>query len=153
MSKISLRHIDVIMSFRAATAERTENLYTILRHLDRTYTDYRLWLMEADKAPTFEWNQLQDPKVRHVFLHHTGQFPKSLLYNTGVRLASSPVICFHDADSISDPPTLKYCVDQLFDADGSDVLCPFHSMINVSGATKQAFVQEPDFARFSGVTW
>ena len=43
-NKISLRNIDLIVSYREATLERRENLYTVLAHLGHTYTDYRLWL-------------------------------------------------------------------------------------------------------------
>lgn len=152
MSKLSLRGIDIVVSFREATAERRDNLYTVLRHLDYTYRDYRVWLMEADARPRFDWARLSDPKIRHVFLREAGQFPKSLLYNTGARLCTSEVICFHDADCISRPQFLTHCVDRLLDGDGSDepgegvgAMCPFQSMINVGGATRQAFQRTPDW--------
>jgi hypothetical protein len=150
----SLHGIDIIVSYREATSERSDNLYAVLRHLDRTYTDYQLWLMEADEAPHFDWRRVNDPNVRHVFLPHRGDFPKSLLYNTGVRLSSSPVVCFHDADCIARPGYLAYCVDRMLTPEGTDApgdggvhaMCPFQSMFNVAGATKQAFLETPDFA-------
>lgn len=145
MSKTSLRNIDIIMSFRAASEERTDNLYSVLRHLDHNHCDYRLWLMEADTSPKFEWQRVQDTKIRHVFLHHGGPFPKSLLYNTGVRLAASPVFCFHDADSIANPWHLRYSIDELLDQQISDVICPYLSIINVSGTSKQAFAAHADY--------
>lgn len=152
MSKLSLQGADVIVSYREATAERSENLYTVLRHLDRTYNDYQVWLMEADTAPRFDWARLSDPKIRHVFLPHDGPFPKSSLYNAGVRMARSPVVCFHDADCIARPEYLAYCVQRMLSDEGSDVpgtgvgaMCPFQSMINIAGATKQVFVETPDF--------
>jgi len=149
-SLISLRGIDVIVSYRQATEERRENLYTVLRHLGQTYADYRLWLMEADARPQFDWARLSDPKIRHVFVHHAGAFPKSLLYNLGVRLSGSPVICFHDADSIARPETLRFCVDALLDGSNSDALCPYWPVINVTGSLKQGFVENPDYgAHFS----
>ena len=70
--KISLRDVDIIVSYREATEERRENLYAVLAHLAYTYTDYRLWLMEAAAAPRFDWQRLSDPKIRHVFIHHDG---------------------------------------------------------------------------------
>jgi glycosyltransferase involved in cell wall biosynthesis len=149
--KISLRDIDIIVSYREATEERRENLYAVLAHLAFTYTDYRLWLMEAATAPRFDWQRLRDPKIRHVFIHHDGPFPKSMLYNTGVRLARSPVICFHDADSIAQPSTLRGCVDVLLDRDSSEVLCPYWSVINVTGELKRDFMQLPDYARFASI--
>lgn len=149
--KISLRNVDVIVSYREATDERRENLYAVLAHLGCTYTDYRLWVMEAASAPRFDWQRLADPKIRHVFIHHEGPFPKSMLYNTGVRLARSPVICFHDADSIAQPHTLRGCIDVLMDGGGSDVLCPYWNVINVSGELKAGFMQTPDYARFAAI--
>jgi hypothetical protein len=151
--KLSLRGTDVIVPYREATPERRENLYTVLRHLAYTYCDYQLWLVEADAAPRFDWARLSDPAIRHVFVPATGPFPKSFLYNTAVRLCRSPVVCFHDADCVSRPSHLHYCVERLLDIDGSDVpgegtgvICPFQSMINVAGETKQSFIQSPDFA-------
>jgi glycosyltransferase involved in cell wall biosynthesis len=149
--KISLREIDIIVSYREATEERSENLYAVLAHLDRTYTDYRLWLMEAAASPRFDWQRLQDSKIRHVFVPHEGPFPKSMLYNVGVRLARSPVICFHDADSISRPHILRTCVDSLLDRDDSDVLCPYWNVINVAGALKHSFMETPDYALFASI--
>lgn len=149
--KISLRDIDIIVSYREANEERRENLYAVLAHLGRTYTDYRLWLMEAAPTPRFEWQRLNDPKIRHVFIHHDGPFPKSMLYNTGVRLARSPVICFHDADSIAQPSTLRGCVDALLDRGDSDVLCPYWNVINIAGELKRNFMQSPDYAWFASI--
>lgn len=149
--KISLRDVDIVVSYREATEERRENLYAVLAHLAHTYTDYRLWLMEAAPAPRFDWLRLGDPKIRHVFIHHDGPFPKSMLYNTGVRLARSPVICFHDADSIAQPSTLRGCVDALLDGDGSDVLCPYWNVINIAGELKRDFMQSTDYARLASI--
>jgi len=132
-NKISLRDIDLVVSYREANEERRENLYTVLAHLRHTYTDYRLWLLEAAAAPSFDWRRLGDPNIRHVFVPHDGPFPKSMLYNTGVRLARSPVVCFHDADSIAQPQSLRACVDALMEGQDSDALCPYWSAI-ASGA-------------------
>ena len=158
MSRLSLRNIDIVISFRAASAERSENLYTVLRHLDYTYSDYRVWLMEADTAPCFDWARLADRKIRHMYVPDSGPFPKALLYNMGARLCSSPVVCFHDADCISRPQHLAYCVERLLSGDGSDApgagigaMCPFQSMINVDGDTKRDFVRTPDFSVFDGL--
>ena len=153
MTKRSLRGIDIVVSYREATAERRENLYTVLRHLAFTYADYQLWLVEGDSSPRFDWGRLSDPAIRHVFVPSAGAFPKALLYNTGARLSRSPVVCFHDADCISRPENLQYCAERLLEGDGSDepgngvgAMCPFQSKINVSGETMRAFVQAPDFA-------
>ncbi|SEF31002.1 glycosyltransferase family 2 protein [Variovorax sp. NFACC27] len=149
--KISLRDVDIIVSYREATEERRENLYAVLAHLACTYTDYRLWLMEAAPVPRFDWQRLGDPRIRHVFIHHEGPFPKSMLYNAGVRLARSPVICFHDADSIAQPQALRICVDGLLDGDGSDAMCPYWNVINVTGELKQGFMDTPDFGRLAAI--
>ncbi|MBS79298.1 galactosyltransferase-related protein [Variovorax sp. Varisp41] len=150
-TKTSLRDIDIIVSYREANEERRENLYTVLAHLARTYTDYRLWLLEAAAMPSFDWNRLGDPNIRHVFVPHDGPFPKSMLYNTGVRLARSPVICFHDADSIAMPWAMRACVDALLEGPDSDALCPYWSVINIAGALKQDFMADPDHARLAAI--
>lgn len=154
----SLHGIEFVVSYREATSERSENLYGVLRHLAHTYCDYKLWLMEADESPRFEWKRLADPKIQHVFIPHSGAFPKSLLYNTGAKLCRSPVICFHDADCVSRPDYLVYCVQRMLSEEGSDVLggglhamCPFQSMINVAGELRLEFLRTPDFALFSGL--
>ncbi|KPU94812.1 hypothetical protein APR50_20575 [Variovorax paradoxus] len=150
-TKTSLRDIDIIVSYREANEERRENLYTVLAHLARTYTDYRLWLLEAAAVPSFDWSRLGDPNIRHVFVPHDGPFPKSMLYNTGVRLARSPVICFHDADSIAMPWAMRACVDALLEGPDSDALCPYWSVINIAGALKQDFMADPDHARLAAI--
>jgi predicted glycosyltransferase involved in capsule biosynthesis len=158
MGRLSLYNIDIVVSYRAATAQRTENLQTVLRHLDYTYRDYRVWLMEADTTPHFEWARLADPRIRHVFVPDGGAFPKALLYNLGARLCNSPVICFHDADCISRPQHLAYCAQRLLTGDGSDepgtgvgAMCPFQSMFNVNGDARRDFARTPDFAVLDGL--
>lgn len=157
-AKFSLHNLDIVVSYREASQERSDNLYGVLRHLDRTYSDYQLWLMEADESPRFDWRRVGDSKIRHVFLPHRGAFPKSLLYNTGARLSRGPLVCFHDADCIASPHYLAYCVERMLSPEGSDVLgtglgamCPFQSMINVAGDTRQAFMERPDFDLLRGI--
>ena len=53
--KLSLLNASIIMSYRGNTPEREENLYAVLRHFDLTYTDYTIFVMEADAAPKFDW--------------------------------------------------------------------------------------------------
>jgi hypothetical protein len=145
-SRISLRDIDIVVSYRETNEERRENLYTVLQHLARSYTDYRLWLVEADTRPRFDWSRVADPATRHVFIPYDGPFPKARLCNAGARLSQSPVVCFHDADSIAAPATLRASVDALLDGNASDALCPYWTVVNVAGALKQAFVERPEHA-------
>jgi hypothetical protein len=154
----SLRGIDIVVSYREATPERRDNLHAVLRHLDRTYVDYQLWLMEGDQSPHFQWSALRDSKIRHVFVPAAGAFPKSLLYNIGARLCHGPLVCFHDADCIARPEWLVYCVERMLGEEGSDVLgtglhamCPFQSIVNVSGAAKEGFLRAPDYAPLAQV--
>jgi len=145
---ISLRDLDIVMSYREGNEERRENLHAVLRHLTQTYADFRIWLMEADTEPRFDWRRINDPRVRHVFVHHAGPFPKSRLYNMGFRLSSSRVVCFHDADSIATPFHLRHAIDSLIDKGDCDVLCPYGSVINVQGEMKKAFVDSGRFDVF-----
>ena len=46
---------------------------------------------------------------------------------------------------------LRGCVDGLLDGDGSDVLCPYWNVINVTGELKRDFMQVPDYARFASI--
>lgn len=151
MQKRSLRNVDIVVPYREATVERRENLYAVLAHLSLTYTDYQLWLLEGAVTPHFDWTRLQDPNIRHVFVAHDGPFPKAMLCNMGVRLARSPVVCFHDADSITDPGTLRGCIDALLDGNESDALCPYLAVINVSGELKQSFMEMPVYARLASI--
>jgi hypothetical protein len=146
---ISLRGIDLIVTYRGSTQERRENLRGVLGHLSRTYADYQLWLMEADAAPTFNWAELNDHKIRHVFVHDTGPFPKARLVNLGARIASSAIICMHDADMIANPVFMRAAVDSLMDADNSDFLCPFTRVLNVSGHRRASFIESGNFEEFA----
>ncbi|MGL4767366.1 MAG: galactosyltransferase-related protein [Formosimonas sp.] len=149
--KISLRNADIIMAYRGATPARAENLHTIIRHFDMTYCDYRILLMEADAAPTFDWRTLADPKVQHTFIANDGPFPKALLYNTGAKLASSPVLIFNDVDCIAEPNMLALCVFELLTYQAHDVLAPFMPMIDIAGELKQKFVANPSYAHLQGI--
>ena len=152
LNKISLHDTDIIMTYRGATPEREENLYAVLSHFEYTYTDYRIFLMEADAVPKFDWSRLSNPRIHHYFHHDSGPFPKALLCNTGVKLASSDVICLHDNDSIAEPHTLSGIIKDVMMSDVAKVLCPFHSVINVSGVAKQNFMDNPDYAQFQGLS-
>ena len=150
---LSLRGLDIVVSYRESGPERRDNLYTVLRHLAATYADYTVWLMEGAPQPRFDWPLLADARVRHVFVPHDGPFPKALLYNLGAKLASGPLVCFHDADCIARPEYLLYCIERMLSAEGSDALgvglhamCPFQSMINIAGDLKRSFAERPDFA-------
>jgi hypothetical protein len=144
-----LRGLELIMTYRGSGEERRDNLQGVLRHLNRTYSDYTVWLMEADAAPTFHWSDLGDPKIRHVFVHDTGPFPKARLVNLGVLMAKSPIICMHDADMIANPYYLNAAVNALMDDDKSDVLCPFLRVLNVSGELRKSFIESGDYNTLS----
>lgn len=149
--KISLLNADIIMAYRGATPERVENLYTIIRHFDLTYCDYRILLMEADAAPTFEWAKLADPKVQHTFIANSGPFPKALLYNTGAKLSNAKILVFNDVDCIAEPKMLALCVFELITHQAHDVLAPFMPMIDIAGALKQKFVAHPSYEYLQGI--
>ncbi|WP_244158727.1 galactosyltransferase-related protein [Caballeronia fortuita] len=117
--------------------------------MGRTYSDYRIWLIEADAAPTFNWSELGDSRIRHIFVHDTGPFPKARLVNLGALVARSPIICMHDADMIANPHMMRGCVDSLMDGDSSDVLCPFSRVLNVSGDRRQSFIESGNFDEFA----
>ena len=150
--KFSLFNASIIISYRGNTPEREDNLYAVLRHFDLTYTDYTLFVMEADAAPKFDWKRLSDDKVRHVFFPNAGPFPKAMLYNTGAKLSQSDILVFNDVDCIAEPKAVSDCVRELIHFQAHDVLCPFWEMINVTGALKQQFLSEPRYEMFNGIT-
>jgi hypothetical protein len=145
IGKLSLRGLEIIVTHRGANIDRIVNLRAILRHLDRTYVDYALWLIEADRASTFHWNELADEKVRHVFVPDGGLFSRAKLCNIGVRLTRSPVVCFHDADMVAHPAALKFCLDDLLDKDGADAWGPFQRVVNVAGELRTRFAETGDY--------
>ena len=145
-ARIDLRGLEIIISFRGASAERLGNLRTVLRHLDRTYRDYTVWLVEADRAPVFAWTELADPKVRHIFLCDTQRFSRGATSNVGVRAARGPVLCLHDADVVANPQVFKLCVDDLLDEQRSDAWAPYQQVVNVDGALRQRLAESADFA-------
>ncbi|TDR31009.1 galactosyltransferase-related protein [Hydromonas duriensis] len=149
--KFSLLNADVIMSYRGNTPEREDNLYAVLRHFDLTYTDYTIWLMEADAAPKFDWRRLSDNKVRHVFFPNSGPFPKAMLYNMGAKLSQSQILIFNDVDCIAEPKNVRDSVSELIHFRQHDVLCPFWEMINVEGALKKRFLEDPRYELFNGI--
>ncbi|WP_321800761.1 glycosyltransferase family 2 protein [Caballeronia sp. J97] len=146
---ISLRGLELIITYRGSSQERRDNLRGVLRHLDRTYSDYQLWLIEADAVPTFSWTEFGNPRIRHLFVHDTGPFSRAKLVNLGALMAKSPIICLHDADMIANPDMMKLAVDALMDRDGSDVLCPFSRVLNVSGGRRKSFVESGNFDEFA----
>jgi predicted glycosyltransferase involved in capsule biosynthesis len=142
---ISLQGLELIMTYRGSTQERRDNLQGVLRHLKNTYRDYTLYLIEADKAPTFQWSDLADYNLRHVFVHDNGPFPKARLCNLGVRMCTGDVICFHDADMIANPEYFSRSMDLLKFGTGSDALCPFLRVINVDGDFRERFIESGDY--------
>ncbi|MDR5737416.1 MULTISPECIES: galactosyltransferase-related protein [unclassified Caballeronia] len=145
---ISLHGLEMIMTYRGSTQERRENLRGVLRHLNLTYSDYTLYLMEADATPTFHWSGLGDEKIRHVFVHDDGPFPKAKLCNLGARLCTGEVICFHDADKIANPEYLPLCIHAIKNGVSSDALCPFLRVFNVTNALRKDFIDAGNYALF-----
>ncbi len=145
-TRIDLRGLEIIFSFRGASAERIRNLRTVLRHLDHTYRDYTVWLVEADRAPAFVWSELADPKVRHLFLFDSQDFSRGATSNVGARAVRGPVLCLHDADVVADPRVFKLCVDDLLDEQRSDAWAPYQQVVNVAGALQRRLDESGDFA-------
>ena len=144
-SQISLRGVEFVVTYRGANEERRENLLGTLRYLDRTYSDYIVWLIEADASPTFSWQQLSDPKIRHVFVHDTARFSRARLANLGARMCTSRVICFQDIDMIANPKYMKAAIDSLMDTNNSDAVCPFVRVVNTAGELRRSFIESGDY--------
>lgn len=145
-SLISLGGLELIMTYRGATQERRDNLRGVLRHLDSTYSDYTVYLIEADATPTFHWSGSGDKKIRHLFIHDDGPFPRARLCNLGAKLCTGDVICFHDADMVANPDLFPACVDALRYGAHSDALCPFLRVINVAGVFREAFIRSGNYS-------
>jgi hypothetical protein len=143
---ISLGGLEIVMTYRGSTQERRDNLRGVLRHLNRTYCEYTLLLIEADATPTFHWSGLGDPKIRHVFIHDDGPFPKAKLCNLGAKMCTGSVICFHDADMIANPTYLPLCINSVRHGTTTDALCPFLRVINISGDIRADFIETSDYA-------
>ncbi len=144
--RISLGGLEIIMTYRGATQERRENLRGVLRHLDLAYCDYVLYLLEADATPTFHWSGFGDEKIRHIFIHDDGPFPKAKLCNLGARLCTGNIICFHDADMIANPEYMPLSIASLTDGTASDALCPFLRVINITGDFRSDFIRSGNYA-------
>jgi predicted glycosyltransferase involved in capsule biosynthesis len=150
--KFSLHRTDIIMSYRRGnSADREEALYAILRHFDLTYTEYQILLLEADAAPTFEWQRHSDQKVRHVFIPDSGPFPKAKLYNLGAKMSSAATLLFNDADCVASPHHVSNCIKDLLNSDTQDVLCPYWEVLNINGSTRLRFLDHPQFEVFQGI--
>ncbi len=143
--KVDLDGVDIIVSYRESDAERRDNLYAVLAHLDLTYCDYTLWLIEGDVRPRFDWGRVNDPKIRHMFIYDDGPFPKALLYNTAVRAGRADVLCFHDADSIADPQTMDLCARRIREAGEAAAISPFYRVVNVQGVLRDHFLSHPAY--------
>ena len=152
MDKISLHNVDIIMSYRENSIERKENLYAVLRYFNRTFKDYTIWLMESDSEPKFDWKELSDSNVQHVFIFCVDPFPKALLYNLGVKISRSKVVYFNDVDCIPHPQVLSDCINNILLSEANFVLCPYYGAINVEGETKKRFLKTPDFSIFNGIS-
>lgn len=145
-SLVSLDGLELVMTYRGSTRERRENLRGVLRHLQLTYKDYTVYLMEADATPTFHWSGLGDENIRHVFIHDDGPFPKAKLCNLGAKMCNGEVICFHDADMIANPHFLYFCIEALKHGKDSDALCPFLRVIDIVGDYRSDFIASGNYA-------
>lgn len=150
-NKTSLHNADVIIAYRGGSADREENLNTVLRHFDLTYDNYRVLLLEADAAPRFKWSDFGDNKVHHIFVPHSGPFPKAMLYNMGAKLSSSAVLIFNDADCIAEPASLSVSAAELINFNAYDVLLPYMPVFDVNGGLKARFAAHPDFTMFGSI--
>ncbi|MGL4768185.1 MAG: galactosyltransferase-related protein [Formosimonas sp.] len=150
MNKQSLKHSDVIVSFRASTQERADNLSVFLRYLDSTFVDYRVLIVEGDTAPRAPSQWFADERVCHHFVHSEGAFPKSLLYNTGAKLARSDVIIFNDADVMVQPAAFDAALGAVA-ANPRLHVSPFYHFVNVKNSAKQRFALSPSHQHFSDV--
>lgn len=149
-NKKSLHHATVIISFRAANFERLQNLTALINHFALTYVDYSILIVEGDESSKIPADILNQEHVTHHFIHAPDLFPKSLLYNTGVKLAQSELIIFHDCDMIVHPDAFMFCIEEAF-KNPLLAICPFLEIINVSGAAKKEFIANPIYDYFSSI--
>lgn len=147
MLKQSLKNTDIVVSFRASTQERMDNLFTLLNYLDATFIDYRVLIVEGDVQSLLPLALLEDTRIKHIFVHATGAFPKSLLYNTGAKYAQSDVIIFHDSDLIINPEAFNVALNAVQKNSNLHV-SPFYQVVNFSETAKKQFVQVPNYGYF-----
>lgn len=114
-NKTSLLDAALIFTYRGATPDREANLDAMLQHIDLTFCDYRIILVESDIAPKFDWKKYGNKRIDYVFLYSDGAFHKSLLCNTGAKMAKSDVILFNDVDCILNPAALQDCIQRIRD--------------------------------------
>lgn len=149
-NKTSLLDAALIFTYRGATPDREANLDAMLQHIDLTFCDYRIILVESDIAPKFDWKKHGNKRIDYVFLYSNGAFHKSLLCNTGAKMAKSDVILFNDVDCILNPAALQDCIQRI--RDGSvDVYYPYNEVIDVLGDAKARFMAQPTYDMFEGV--
>lgn len=151
MSLISLHHADIVMSYRENSSDRAQNLYAILQHYAQTYCDYSVLLIEGDREPKFDHARTANQNVAHHFFQDDGPFFKAFLYNMGAKLSSSRVIWFNDIDCVLDPNTVASSVSSLLANERLDIVYPYNETIDVAGAAKAEFMQNPSFDCFVGV--
>lgn len=150
---ISLSSIDLIIPCRISESDRRENFIAVISYIIKNYNEFRLIIVEMDERsivnsclPAFP-----DTNIISVFVRNTGRFSRARCLNLGVRVATAPILCFHDADMVADATQMIEAIRVLRDTNISDVRYPHRGCINVSGALKQRFCQTLDASLFDGI--
>lgn len=145
--KHPLFNADIIVPFRGASADRRENLYTLIRYFHANYVDYTMRVVEADSESCLDWSLIEG-EIQHHFIENSGSFPVSLARNYGVKMGQSDRVVIYDVDSVVSPPVLSMCVDAVrTHAHHHDVLNPFSLVFNLNGALKDQFMIDSDYTK------
>jgi hypothetical protein len=145
---INLSDLSVVIPFRCDSAERLQNLRTILRYFTRFASGHELIVVE--NGPSSAAASLTEfSGVRYFFEENEGPFHRTRILNHGISdLANRRFVASYDADVLLYPPALEAAMERT--RAGNHMVLPFSGVVfDVRGSTRTALIDSLDFVAVS----
>lgn len=137
---IDLKGLTILHYVRLDTVERTKNIKTVTAFYKRTYKNYNVIYIEDDVAKKLPDIIEFDKNELYIFRYNPDMWNKCWAFNTGIAIAKSNIIAFHDIDVIVSPDQLLETIACLEEDTNAGIVYPYNGMfLCVSESIKNEF--------------
>jgi len=88
--------ISYIIPFKAANAERTKALFSILKRLRNYFPEMEIMVVEQDEVSKLQLDITQN--IKHIFIQNSSHFNKSWAINIAAKNTNKKIFVFGDSD-------------------------------------------------------
>jgi len=130
-----------LIPFKSQSAERLENLASLLKWLNSSSVLIEIILIEQDQLPQLEVFAAEHG-VNYCFDQCNSAFNKSRAFNVGAKASQTEVLILGDADMILDHDCLEKCIEVC--ATQAEAVNPYQHLVELTQEQAKFFIDSGD---------